>query len=214
MTFKCNICLKSNGDMMSYEHGELLKTMSFYSKSYDGFWNDYKKNVKDCDNIMSLVMDYVPFIKPRVNIKIALIGVGGVGKTTFLQRLSKNSFNRNYFATSGYDISRIVRDNITYEFFDFAGQEMYSGTYSDPEFYEIFDFIFVMVDKNSHISHKHGRKWLHRINTHNKQVLKIRNKCEVDGSFEFHGDGDYFNISTKTGQGVEEVLKQIVINYD
>ena len=65
---------------MSYENNELLKTMNFYSKSCDGFWNDYKESVKDCDNVMALVMNYVPFIKPRVNIKIALIGVGGVGK--------------------------------------------------------------------------------------------------------------------------------------
>ena len=199
---------------MSYENNELLKTMSFYSKSYDGFWDDYKKNVKDCDNVMSLVMNYVPFIKPKVNIKIALIGVGGVGKTTFLQRLSKNSFNRNYFPTSGYGISQIVRDNITYEFFDFAGQEMYSGIYTDPEFYEIFDFIFVMVDKNIRMSHKHGLVWLHRINTCNIPVLKIRNKSEVGGeSFEFNNGDGYFNISTKTGQGVDDVLKQIVINY-
>lgn len=214
MIFEQNFKLKSNGVIMSYEQDELLKTMSFYSKSSHDFWNDYKKNVKDCDNVMSLVMEYVHFIKPRVNIKIALIGAGGVGKTTFLQRLSNNSFNRSYFATSGYDISKIVRDNITYEFYDFAGQEMYSGTYSDPEFYEMFDFMFLMVDRNRLISHNHGCKWLRRINTHNKPVLKIRNKCEVGGDFEFHGDGDYFNISTKTGQGVEDILKQIIINYD
>ena len=198
---------------MTYKYDGLLKTMNMYSKSTSDFWNNYKENVDDNDNIMSLVMDYVPFIKPKVTIKIALIGVGGVGKTTFLKRLSDNSFNRQYRATTGYDISSIVRDNITYEFYDFAGQEMYSGVCNNPGFYEIFDLIFLIVDKNSLVSHKHGLSWLRRINTHNTPVLKIRNKSEVNGDFEFHGDGGYFNISTKTGQGVEEILSHIVINY-
>jgi small GTP-binding protein len=199
---------------MSFEYNELLRIMNIYSKSTNDFWNSYKKNVDDSDNIILLVMDYVPILKPKVNIKIALIGVGGVGKTTFLKRLLNNSFNIQYRATTGYDITKIIRDNITYEFYDFAGQEIYSGVYNDPGFYGIFNLIFVMVDKNSRMSHKHGREWLRRINTHNIPTLKIRNKCEVgDGNFEFSNGDCYFNISTKTGQGVEEVLKQIVINY-
>jgi len=199
-------------NIMSYEYNELLNTMNMYSKSQSGFWNSYKENVIDADNIMSDVVNYVPFIKPKVYIKIALIGTAGVGKTTFLKILSSNTFNRTYNATIGYDIFEIVRDNITYEFYDFAGTEMYSGTYNDPEFYEIFDLVFVMVDKNSRASHKHGLRWLRRINTHNIPTLKIRNKSEVDGDFVFRNGDGYFNISTKTGKGVEELLKQIVIN--
>ena len=199
---------------MNYEYELLLKTMNMYSKSSNDFWNSYKENVVDSDNIMSLVMDYVPFIKHKVNIKIALIGTGGVGKTTFLKRLFNNSFNRQYCATTGYDITEIIRDNITYEFYDFAGNEMYSGVYNDPGFYGIFNLIFVMVDKNSRVSHKHGREWLRRINKHNIPTLKIRNKSEVGAeSFVFNNGDGYINISTKTGQGVEEVLKQIIITY-
>lgn len=143
-------------------------------------------------------------------IKIALIGTGGVGKTTFLKRLSDNTFDRCYNPTTGYRISLIVRGEITYEFYDFAGIEMYCGTYSDPEFYEIFDYVFLMVDKNSRMSHKHGAEWLNRINRNNTPTLKIRNKCEISGRFEFSNGDGYFNISTKTGQGVEEVLQQII----
>jgi small GTP-binding protein len=197
---------------MNYEYDQLLKTMNIYSKSENDFWNSYKEDVNDCDNIMSLVMGYVPFIKPKINIKIALIGTGGVGKTTFLKRLSDNSFNIQYRATTGYDRTDIIRGNITYEFFDFAGQEMYSGIYCQ-EFYEIFDLIFLMVDKNSRVSHNNGLSWLRRINRYNIPVIKIRNKSEVSGSFEFQGDDGYFNISTKTGQGVEEILDQLVMNY-
>jgi len=156
---------------MSYDINELLNIMNMYSKSSDDFWNSYKKNVDDSDNIISHIMDYVPIIKPKVNLKIALIGVGGVGKTTFLQRLSNNTFNRNYFPSIGYDLTYIVRDNITYEFYDFAGQEMYSGIYDNNGFYEMFNLIFLMIDKNSRVSHKHGISWLKRINK-NKILLK------------------------------------------
>jgi small GTP-binding protein len=195
---------------MDYQHKLLLETMCCYNNSQDEFWNNYKKNVVDCDNIMSLVMNCIPVIKH--NIKIALIGVGGVGKTTFLKRLSDNKFNRSYHPTTGYDIINIVRDNITYEFYDFSGQEMYCGLYNDPVFLEIFDFIFVMTVKNIRSSQKYGREWLNRINIYNKPVLKIRNKCEIDGEFDFHTADGYVNISTKTGKGIEEVLKQIIIN--
>ena len=195
---------------MDYQDKLLLETMICYNNSRDDFWVNYKENVIDCDNIMELVMDYIPVIRHRI--KIALIGVGGVGKTTFLKRLSDNKFNRSYHATTGYSIIEIVRENITYEFYDFAGQEMYCGTYNNPEFLEIFDCIFVMVDKNSRSTQKHGRDWVRRINIYNKPVLKIRNKCESDSEFEFHSNDGYVNISTKTGQGIEEVLKKIIIN--
>ena len=68
-----------------------------------------------------------------------------------------------------------------------------------------------MVDKNSRMSNKHGIEWLRRINTNNTPTLKIRNKCEISGRFEFSNGDGYFNISTKTGQGVDEVLNQIMI---
>ena len=146
----------------------------------------------------------------RVHIKIALIGSGGVGKTTFLKRLTDNVFDKCYFMTSGYDIKYVTRDNVTYEFYDFAGTEMYSGTYRDHEFYKMFDCIFLMVDNNHRPSIKYGLEWLRRINTHNIFTLRIRNKCEASGDFQFSNGDGYVNISTKTGQGVEDVLNQIV----
>ncbi len=78
----------------------------------------------------------------QVHIKIALIGSWCVGKTTFLKRLADNAFDNCYYTTSGYYITYVTRNNVTYEFYDFAGTEIYSGTYSDPEFYKMFDFFF------------------------------------------------------------------------
>ena len=54
-----------------------------------------------------------------------------------------------------------------------------------------------MVDKNSHMSQKHGIEWLRRINTNKTPTLKIRNKCEISGRFEFSNGDGYFNISTR-----------------
>jgi len=146
----------------------------------------------------------------QVNIKIAVIGAWCVGKTTFIKRLNDHTFNKCYHSTSGYYITYVTRQNVTYEFYDFAGTEMYSGTYTDPAFYKMFDFIFLMVDSTRRQSIKDGLNWLRRVNTHNIQTLKIRNKCEAGGDFEFRNGDGYVNISTKTGQGVEDVLKLIV----
>jgi hypothetical protein len=65
------------------------------------------------------------------------------------------------------------------------------------------------------IAHRHrikeGLGWLRRVNLHNNiPTLKIRNKCEINGGFEFRNGDGCVNISTKTGQGVEDVLKLIV----
>lgn len=200
---------------MSYEHNELLKTMDCYSKSNSEFWSDYKQNVIDCDNIMSYVMNYFTFIKPKVYIKIGLIGFQGVGKTTFLKRLTDNSFATNYVATDAYSITNVVRDNVTYEFYDFGGltYDAYYRIYGS-ELYEQFHLLFVMFDDDQ-MSRKYGLKWLRRIkNAYNIPTLKIRNKSEkVNADFEFDNGDGYLNISTKTGRGVEEVLKQIVIEY-
>ena len=63
--------------------------------------------------------------------KIVLLGSGGCGKTTYLQRLSKGTFDRKYIATIGVEVQTIPFNTcdgyITYNIWDTAGQEKFSG---------------------------------------------------------------------------------------
>ncbi len=161
-------------------------------------------------NIRFRIIDTFGMNNRQVYIKIALIGSWCSGKTAFIERLKDYTFNKCYFPTNGYNITYVTRYNVTYEFYDFAGTQMYCFPQRDPEFYKMFDFIFLMIDSTHRHSIKEGLGWLHRVNSHNIPTLKIRNKCEINGDFEFRNGDGCVNISTKTGQGVEDVLKLIV----
>ena len=71
-------------------------------------------------------------------IKVALVGEGGVGKTTFLTRLLEERFDVRYTATMGVEMHTLKfstnHGNIFFEVWDTAGQERFRGV---PEAYFI-----------------------------------------------------------------------------
>jgi small GTP-binding protein len=53
--------------------------------------------------------------------KIALVGDGGVGKTSLVSRIKTNSWTSAYVATLGTTVSPYTRNNIQYNVWDTAG---------------------------------------------------------------------------------------------
>ena len=136
--------------------------------------------------------------------KIAIIGDGGVGKTTLIKRIKDNYFEKQYLATTGHTIHSIELNNIVFHFYDYAGQEKYSGIEIEDS-----DFYIVMFDYSSKMSYKSINDWIRKIG--DKPYIVVGNKCEIPEK-KIEGNPLTHNISVKTGYGIEELITLIGLN--
>jgi len=62
--------------------------------------------------------------------KITFLGFPAVGKTTMMRLLAKNTIDRIYLPTHGFDLKTIKLENFTLKIWDLAGQKGYLKAYS------------------------------------------------------------------------------------
>ena len=90
-----------------------------------------------------------------------LIGEGGVGKTSFIQRVMGMEFNNYYVATNGGQVHNLLvntnQGSVNFELWDTAGQEL-PGPLRD-EYYENLHAAFLMFDLHSVVTYKEMKKW-------------------------------------------------------
>jgi GTP-binding nuclear protein Ran len=111
------------------------------------------------------------------NIKIALIGDGGVGKTVYLNRLINGNFEQKYIATFGVEKKNLLFNTnygaINFQILDVAGQEKFNDSL---EKYENVEGIIMMFDLTSTATFRN-------INDRNlisqKPVVLVGNKCDI-----------------------------------
>ena len=144
----------------------------------------------------------------KKTIKIALIGLGGVGKTSFLKKLQDDIFIKNYIPTLGKKNTSIVRGNIVYDITEFAGQECYHKEMTKP--LEYFDRIICMVD-DTKVNYILGLKYHDRINTTSIPTIFVRAKDDIQGGYKSGNSRITHYMSVKTGNGIEELLEKLVI---
>lgn len=65
--------------------------------------------------------------------KIALIGAGGVGKTSLIRRLGGEPYEPRYFPTLGYKLYVVDMPGVRWYIKEYAGQERYQTVY-DTDF--------------------------------------------------------------------------------
>lgn len=97
--------------------------------------------------------------------KIALIGPGAVGKTTWLTKIKNGNFIQKYVPTLGVDVREVKLtvalgsgepSTVTFEIWDCAGQEKNAGLHDG--YYIQSHGAIVMYDLTSRLSYKnHGR---------------------------------------------------------
>ena len=116
---------------------------------------------------------------------ILVIGDGGVGKATLVNRLVNGEFEPKYVASTGVTTHIIGNFKITV----FPGQYRYSFDkmiYDNEEYNIQYDRIVVMCDINSQLSFNNAFEWvkLTRGLCHkNTRIVILSNKCEVDGKY-------------------------------
>jgi len=91
--------------------------------------------------------------------KLILVGDGGVGKSTFVQRMLKQAFNPRYVATLGVEVYPIVdyKRKIQYNIWDTAGQEKFGGLRDG--YYLDADLAIIMYDMTSKLTSRSIERW-------------------------------------------------------
>jgi GTP-binding nuclear protein Ran len=161
------------------------------------------------------------FGAPQVahEIKVLLVGDGGVGKSTFVKRLLTGSFEQRYNPTLGVEVKSIVfktnRGLINFNCWDCAGQKKFGGLRDG--YYIMAQAAIVMFDVTARSTYEHSANWMEDIRRvcGGIPVVLCGNKSEVEDRKVSAEDvqkakcfeNEYYEMSVKS-QGVEFFLKE------
>ena len=159
--------------------------------------------------------------------RLLIIGDSFVGKTSFLSRYARGTFNLTYLATAGFEFftkdDEIDNKNVRIELWDSSGYEKFhsltASSFSNAE------GIMVMFDVTNPTSFENVRNWTESIKTHlssginNIPVIIIGNKIDIverevktEEAKKYCNDlgFKYYETSAKTGENVNDTIKSLV----
>jgi len=155
--------------------------------------------------------------------KIVLIGDTSVGKSCLLTRFADDQFTDNYVTTIGVDFrfkTMIVMDKIIkVQVWDTAGEERYRSITN--AYYRGAEGILIVFDLTNEESFKSIQNWINEVTVFtgkdviiiclgNKSDLKSEISKNIIDEFKKKTNLEIFNVSAKTGEGVEEAFKHII----
>jgi len=163
--------------------------------------------------------------------KIAVVGNGGVGKTSMVLRYCENSFKENYIMTIGSNFSTKTVDlpnhpqfQVKLQIWDLAGQKHFS--FVRPPFYRGATGVIYVFDLTRRSSFADLHDWQNEVEKviGHKPSLLVGNKIDIArvGYREVaEQDGEalrdemnalrYFETSAKEGDSVEDVFKILTL---
>ena len=159
--------------------------------------------------------------------QLLIIGDGSVGKTSILRRFIQNTFSSNYISTMGIDFytKDIVLDQkkIHLKISDTAGQERYRSL--TRGFFKNGQGILIVYAINNKESFNGLNYWIDSIKNNtsldNKNVpaIILGNKIDLQNrevskedaeNFAKINNYDYYEVSAKTGDGIDESIKILI----
>ncbi|MCL4134223.1 UNVERIFIED_CONTAM: hypothetical protein GTU68_017289 [Idotea baltica] len=176
-------------------------------------------NTTSLDNLEHSAID--KDLKP---FKIVLVGDGGTGKSSFVDRLNDGGYRKEYVATIGFEEHKIQAStsvgNIEIIIYDTAGQEN-SGPLRD-HYYKGADAAILFFDVTSRITYKNIPQW-HKDITRvcsNIPIALCANKVDIESSFRkvksknilYHTKYDmgFFEISVKEQLRLKDPVEYIL----
>ena len=163
--------------------------------------------------------------------KIAVVGNGGVGKTSMVLRYCENSFKENYIMTIGSNFSTKTVDlpeypnfQVKLQIWDLAGQKHFS--FVRPPFYRGATGVVYVFDLTRRSSFADLNDWQTEVEKviGQKATILVGNKIDLarEGTREVSTqDGEslkaelgakkYFETSAKEGDSVENVFKELTV---
>jgi len=163
---------------------------------------------------MSALIAQMPINASRF--KVAIIGDGGVGKTTFVNRHRTGEFEKKYVATMGVEVNPLPfatnQGNLVFNIWDCAGQEFYQGLGSG--YYVGCQGAIIMFDVTSRVSYKGISKWYDQIRKVCPNIPIVLCGSKVDckdrkvtpQEIQFHRKNglEYYDISAKSNYNFEK----------
>ena len=151
---------------------------------------------------------------------IALLGLDGAGKTSLVQRLKMGDID-NPLPTMGFSIEKMTLHNSMLQVADVAGQDSMRTLWG--ALYHSADGIIYMIDGNDFerlpLAMAELKKVMEYPSLEDKPFLVLVNKHDknaVDVKLlkpQLRGDGwRAFNVSVKTGAGLDDALMWFISN--
>jgi len=167
--------------------------------------------------------------KTKEKIKVTVIGDGGVGKTSLIQRFIHGTFQKDYLKTIGAQISnyKVEKEgrNIELLFWDLAGQDDFH--FLRPSFYRASKaaiIVYSLEDNNlGRRSFEHITDWHNDVKEFcgDIPVILFANKIDLINEESMNKDyleklindnnfTGYFITSAKTGKRVEDAFNFLI----
>jgi small GTP-binding protein len=159
-------------------------------------------------------------------VRLVIIGESTVGKTSLVGRVAHDKYDPSHDLTVGMDLARFMiglddEKIIDVEIWDCAGQERFHSITS--YYYRNADAILVTFSVNDPLSFNNIPKWLNEVQVARDdgvQIYLLGLKNDLDTLVPYDDilnlvekEGIiYLQASAKTGEGVRETFKEVVLN--
>ena len=160
--------------------------------------------------------------------QILLIGDSSVGKTSLIQRYANGIFKEEYLATVGLDYytkqEMINNINVLVKLWDTAGQERFKAL--TPNYFRNAEGVVLAYDVTNSESFENLKFWINSIKSNLGEknifipIIIIGNKIDMEdmrditkedaNKFAKENNYKYFETSAKTGEGVDEAIRDLV----
>ena len=165
-----------------------------------------------------------------IDLKIAILGEGGVGKTSIVNKYLGEEFQSDYIPTIGSNTNKKYYEfsekelSIRINIWDFGGQRSFNPI--NPIFYSNVDIAILVFDLSRPAETLENIKkyFLGNLNEYSTDFISliVGNKLDLislTNEFKqvmkkFLNEGDYFALmSAKTGENVKECFDLLIYNY-
>ncbi|KAI5148773.1 GTP-binding nuclear protein Ran [Enteropsectra breve] len=182
-----------------------------------------QQEIPEEPNLTDAVVGKAP--NTRYKFKICLVGDGGTGKTTFINKVLNGDFISKYYATQGAVTKNVtfqIGDNseVCYEVWDTAGQEKNIGLKDGYYIGAVAAFFFFDVTSRESMNNvpKHIKSFLYACGVEAPRIIVLGNKVDIAKkkvdttrllSKIRSYNAEYIEVSAKTGHNFEKPFDKL-----